>query len=195
MAVTDRGWIPGTVSADRHDEIDPEIEKQGEAPAKLPGLNLFYGKAFATYPHDLDRAKTLEEQLTTGNNRWNVHQRLVKYAELTKLLFRCLKRQRETIEAYKAAYDQIMGNPGERARKRWTALEDEALVEEACRDSTTLVELALVFNRTPAAITSRLTYLVGVSRVNKAVAGRLIGYLDGEPVDGFFEGRLNRAQL
>lgn len=157
-----------------------------------PGINLAYRELVDSFEHDLEKALRMEGQLRTGNNKWSVHQRLVKYAELCRAMVKLLIAQNEFMNGLTAEYKQLTGGTGERAHKRWTPHEDEILVDMVCQEDSTLIELALAFNRTPQAITSRLTYLVGVSKVNRQVAGRLIGYLDGEPVDGYFEGRLGR---
>jgi hypothetical protein len=157
---------------------------------KEPGLNLYRMTEIDRFHHDLEKALQQVSRLQSGNNHWNVHQRLTKYAELTAMMVKILIRQNESLNGLWAEYNQLTGHEGERARKRWTEREDEILVDQACQDGMTLLQLALAFNRTPGAVSSRLTYLVGVSKVSRVVAGRLIGYLDGEPVDGHFEGKL-----
>jgi hypothetical protein len=83
------------------------------------------------------------------------------------------------------------GSPAS-SRKRWTPDEDDALVDQATREDATMIRLALLFNRTPGAIQSRLTYLVGINRMSSHVVGHLTGYLDGEPVAGFVVGEVTR---
>lgn len=90
--------------------------------------------------------------------------------------------------------DQLTGKAGLRNRKRWTEEEDDLLVERAASESSSLMQLATEMGRSPQAITSRLTYLVGINRVRQEIAGRITGYIDGQPVDGSFHGTLTRMR-
>lgn len=81
---------------------------------------------------------------------------------------------------------------GERSRKRWTEEEDNLLIEMAVADGTTTVELARVFGRTPGAIQSRITYLVGIERLSSKVAGRFIGTIDGEQAEVEIDGIVSK---
>lgn len=128
--------------------------------------------------------------LNNGRVTKPLPQRLRLYREHSEDLIRCYALMNELWMASTRETGQLLGEQATAARKRWTEIEDEALVEHACQDDSTLITLAMRFNRTPTAITSRLTYLVGVSRAPKELIGRLTGYLDGELVAGHFEGQL-----
>lgn len=76
--------------------------------------------------------------------------------------------------------------------KRWTDEEDELLVDWACKDDVSLLEMSTVFGRTPTAIKSRLTHLVGIRKLSQEIAGRFIGDLDGVRIEGNLKGTLLR---
>lgn len=82
------------------------------------------------------------------------------------------------------AVDRMQEGAGSRSNKRWTPEEDEALIEMAASGRQNLLELSVTFGRTPNAVTSRITYLVGIRRLSQEIAGHLTGYINGEPVEG-----------
>lgn len=63
--------------------------------------------------------------------------------------------------------------------KRWTKNEDEWLIEAVCHDEK-LFKIAAALGRTPSAVQTRITYLVGVKRLSQQVAGKFIGTANGE---------------
>ena len=81
---------------------------------------------------------------------------------------------------------------------RWEAWEDELLVGIAADGEDldlrhALANLAGSLGRTPAAVSSRLSYLVGMRRMSQEVSGRLEGFLNGLPIDGTISGTLHRS--
>lgn len=125
----------------------------------------------------------------------NLFQTLREYRECTKMLIESL----ELVEVVNAdqvrEIDILKGGIGERDRKRWTPEEDDALVSVAADGKLSLLSMAVAFRRSPGAVSSRLTYLVGIRRLSQEVAGRVTGFIDGEAVDGFFTGRLTKSDL
>ena len=89
--------------------------------------------------------------------------------------------------------NRVSDGYAERGRKRWTTEEDELLIEMAARDGINIIDLATAFGRTTGAITTRISYLVGVNRINTRVAGRFIGWLNGEQVEGDIDGTLSKT--
>lgn len=143
----------------------------------------------------LDKQSVVELlRLTVEPPKMPVHKLLQRYRELS----------RNVLELYWAVVDLhnhllaenafLAGGDPAGHRKRWTDDDDEALIELSCQDDTNMITLARSLNRTPAAISSRLTYLVGIRRLSRQVVGHLTGYLDGEPVDGFVVGEVEEAR-
>ena len=82
----------------------------------------------------------------------------------------------------------------ERSGKRWDKDEDETLVEVASRGDMSITELAVTMGRTPGAIQSRLSQLVGIGRISQSIAGRFIGTIDGEHVQGYIDGEVQKTK-
>lgn len=74
------------------------------------------------------------------------------------------------------------------SRKRWTDTEDNLLIEAVCSEGATPARISAQFGRTPSAISSRLTYLVGVKKLSQKIAGKFIGKINGEDVNGMAVG-------
>jgi len=81
---------------------------------------------------------------------------------------------------------------GDQGRKRWTQEEDEMLIEAATDGTKNIIDLANAFGRTPGAIQSRITKLVGIKRLSEEIAGRFIGTINGEFVKGDIDGTLRK---
>ena len=89
--------------------------------------------------------------------------------------------------------DELQGSFSERARKRYTKDEDEIIIELAARGDT-LIAIALAVGRTPTAIQSRISHLVGIGKISEEIAGRFIGTLNGDFVDGYIDGVLYKNE-
>lgn len=81
----------------------------------------------------------------------------------------------------------------ERAGKRWDDDEDNALIELASDESNTIMQIAITMGRSPGAIQSRISYLVGIRKLSQAIAGRFIGTINGEHVAGVIDGELRKG--
>lgn len=129
--------------------------------------------------------------LNSGRGPKAVHLRLKEYREASEVLIQGYVLMSEALTAANREIAQLKGAEATQSRKRWTPEEDEVLIEQAA-DGNSLIQLALDFNRSPQAISSRITYLVGIQKMSREVAGHIIGFLDGEPVDGHFEGQVTK---
>lgn len=96
------------------------------------------------------------------------------------------------IEGYRSELDRMDAKFGERSRKRWTKEEDEWLIEMASHDDTSVIDLSRMFGRTPGAIQTRISYLVGIEQLSSKVAGRFIGTIDGEQVEAEINGVVSK---
>lgn len=95
---------------------------------------------------------------------------------LVKYLADCLALKKAMEEENDRFYGKSSGN----SNKRWTKEEDEMLIEVAAREDMTINEMSITFGRTPSAIVGRISYLVGRKRISQAIAGRFVGFIDGE---------------
>ena len=101
--------------------------------------------------------------------------------------------QEDLIKALIRENERLGEGIGDRGRKRWTEEEDELLIEMAARDDVTIINLCKEFGRTPGAIKSHISKLVGIKRLSADIAGRFIGTLDGVEVEGDIEGIVRYA--
>ena len=117
----------------------------------------------------------------------SAYQELLRRAALRILALEDLK------EAAILEIERHESNVGERSRKRWTPEDDDMLIEAASQDGATIFGMAKEFGRTPGAIQSRISHLVGIKRMSKEVAGRFIGTLNGEFVEGDIDGVVSKS--
>lgn len=117
---------------------------------------------------------------------------ILELQDLVRKLSQQVLVQQEVLEKALSELHRMDDQVGERSRKRWTEQEDNLLIEEAAKDNTTTVELARIFGRTPGAIQSRITYLVGIERLSSKVAGRFIGTIDGEQAEVEIDGIVSK---
>ena len=96
--------------------------------------------------------------------------------------------QNDLIDKLLLENDRVTDGIGERGRKRWTQQDDELLIEMAAQEDVTIIDLSKQFGRTPGAIQSRISRLVGIKKLSAEIAGRFIGTLNGEFVEGNIDG-------
>lgn len=103
----------------------------------------------------------------------------------------------EINDDYSKMFDENCGGEKRKKNKRWTPEEDEMLIEYLCLENEppSQVELALAFGRTPAAIKTRVSHLVGIGRISQKVAGRFIGTINGEEIEGRIEGTVMKGKM
>ena len=120
-----------------------------------------------------------------------------KYREYEKLIPILMDCRYEVWALGKWAIDALIRlteSCNNNARKRWTKEEDELLVELAAGGDD-LVAISLQMGRSAGAIQTRLTHLVGIGRVSQAVAGKFVGTLNGEYVQGYIKGDITKASV
>lgn len=117
----------------------------------------------------------------------NKFKELQAYRSLAKAVIRYQFIYQDFVDACTEEIDRIVSGTSDRSRKRWTDDEDSVLIEMAAQDHTA-TEIAIMLGRSPGAIQTRLSYLVGVNRVSSQIAGRFVGWLDGEQVEGDIDG-------
>ena len=83
--------------------------------------------------------------------------------------------------------EELQGSLAERSKKRYTPEEDEAIISTAA-EGDTLVAIALAVGRTPTAIQTRISHLVGIGKISQSVAGRFIGTINGSQIDAEIDG-------
>lgn len=67
----------------------------------------------------------------------------------------------------------------DRGNKRWTNEEDETLINLVCEGKTNIHKISTILGRSPGAIQTHISYLVGRKRITQEVAGKFIGFING----------------
>lgn len=76
----------------------------------------------------------------------------------------------------------------ERANKRWSREEDEEIIDRVYEGKMNIHQLSTIFGRSPGAIKTHISELVGRERLSVAVVGRFIGTIDGVSADSDIRG-------
>lgn len=115
-----------------------------------------------------------------------------QFRKLVPKILNLILFQAKIIDGLEESFDRIVNNMSKNNGKKWTREEDDLLIEIVARGELTIAEIAITFGRTPSAITTRVSYLVGIKRVSEEIAGRFTGYLDGRSVEGFIKGTVRK---
>ena len=121
----------------------------------------------------------------------NVYKQLQMFRSLSKQVINYQYLYQDLVAMMSEQQERLVNGMSDRSGKRWTDKEDEALVEYASQDKS-LTNIALMLGRTPSAIQTRLSYLVGINKTTAAIAGRFVGWLNGEHVEGDIDGIVSK---
>lgn len=94
----------------------------------------------------------------------------------------------ETQDALLEEFDRMCAKTQANKNKRWTKEQEECLVELVCRGNLSPVEISATMGRSVTAISTKVSDLVGVSRISQNVAGQFFGKINGEQTSGIIEG-------
>jgi hypothetical protein len=75
--------------------------------------------------------------------------------------------------------------------KKWAAREDDTIVALKCQGANAM-DMSRSMGRSPAAVATRLSYLVGIRRLFVNIDGVVVGTLDGQETEGYFVGTAER---
>lgn len=115
-----------------------------------------------------------------------------QFRKLVPILINYIRFQAKLIDGYTKTYDRMTDKQAEKSRKKWTQEDDELLIEIVARGDTSINEVSLIFGRTPGAISTRVSYLVGIKKISESVAGKFTGYLNGGYVEGIINGTVRK---
>lgn len=147
----------------------------------------------AGFESEEELAKTIKtvKLLLTQPKGTNVVQ-LMQWRKIGSKMLKVFKLQSATINASKEMVDRVSDKTCANHRKKWTDIEDEQLINAVC-DETSIIEVACLFGRSPSAIKSRVSYLVGIKRITSDVAGRFVGTINGDKVEGNIKGQITKV--
>lgn len=128
-----------------------------------------------------------------GNSGCSTAEQLRIFKKYVPCLINMYFVQGEALASAGKNEERLYSKTAERSNKRWDKDEDELLVDLVSEGRTSLTQIAISMGRTPAAIQTRLSYLVGIRKITQEIAGRFIGTLNGEDVSGYIDGTFQKA--
>ena len=153
-----------------------------------------YRKMGVKGEYDLKKAIN-EARNLVENPSGNPYQQLIRYRKITPILLKMLESDLEDWEMEHRQVERFSEVTFDNSNKRWNKEEDEMLINAVCDDNTSLYEISTRFGRSPAAIQTRISYLVGIKKISTEIAGKFTGTLNGENVFGEIKGTLKKEKL
>lgn len=147
---------------------------------------------FDVNPMDRAKEKVLEALrvlVPMMQQRPKLAKELGAYRRYVPALIEYIDYQNKINNGYTRTFDRYESASAERNYARWTEKEDELLIELVCSDSS-LLSVSTTMGRSPSSIKTRVSKLVGLKRISQEIAGKFIGTIDGEYVEGIAEGTL-----
>ena len=118
---------------------------------------------------------------------------LIEWRKIGLGMVKILKANHEIVQGSAEIVNRINDSVAKKSNQRWTQEEDEKLIEAVCSGKFTIVEISCSFGRSPTAIKTRVSHLVGVSRISQEIAGKFIGTLNGACIEGNIRGKLQKT--
>lgn len=124
------------------------------------------------------------------NPKGSIGAQLLQWRKIGGKMLRLFKAQHSICQAAENTIKRSNDKTSERSHKKWSSIEDEQLIDAVSKGDSSIIELSCAFGRSPSAIKSRVSYLVGIKRVSSEIAGRFIGTLNGISIEGNIKGQL-----
>lgn len=121
----------------------------------------------------------------------NVYVAMQKQRKCADEAVQCLMYYREFNHYLCELVERLASDSEKNRYKRWNDIQDEALIEMVCQGDN-IYTISTTLGRSPSAIKTRLSKLVGISRISEEIAGTFIGTLNGTNVEGNIKGTLNK---
>ena len=125
------------------------------------------------------------------NFRGNVDE-LMKFREVVPQIIEYANNMRFYVFGLQYLINFLSEDPTN-SNKRWSDEEDNDLVEAVCKGMN-IWDVARCLKRTPGAVSTRLSYLVGVNRISQDIAGKFVGQIDGEQRSANIVGTIFRRE-
>lgn len=141
------------------------------------GVHMFEADALDFINHVLPAFKACTNVVI--NRPKSILDELRVYRKHVPVLLQYYGKVAEVLNMSAEATQRLDKSNPDNARRKWTEKEDNLLIEEVCKDDANLAKLAIMFGRSPGALQSRITHLVGVKKISQAIAGKFVGKIDG----------------
>ena len=105
------------------------------------------------------------------------------YRKYVPIMIKAYCAQSEGMKKAAMQIDRFGDVEYDRGNKRWSKEEDETLINLVCEGKDTIHKISTILGRSPGAIQSHISYLVGRKRLTQEVAGKFIGTINGESTE------------
>ena len=152
------------------------------------GLHIYKESDIPADYYDVSKLLCKIDQLIY-NPKKNAYLQLLQWKKIGKAASELLVFQQEMIKNWAEESEQWKAGKARNNRKRWSAGEDELLIEYVSKN-VSIHEISKIFGRTPAAISTRVSELVGINKLSQEIAGKFIGKLNGMDIEAHIDGTL-----
>ena len=125
------------------------------------------------------------------NSKLNPYQKLKKWGDVGADIIKYMVLILDLIDCQNRVVKRFMTDSAEKKYKRWTDEEDNLLIDMVCADMSSM-DISITLGRSPSAIKTRVSKLVGINRLSQQIAGRFIGELNGAKIEGNIKGTLSK---
>lgn len=152
---------------------------------KKAGVNVTFADDLMS-KNDFQKAYKVLKDL--GSEKNNVSKELLAYRKYVPMILQAMEQMQEINRRLSKSFERIETDSEEKSGQRWTPEEDEMLIELVTDSKWSTIEISTTLGRTVPAIKSRVSKLVGLKRISQEVAGRFIGTINGNDVEGTISG-------
>lgn len=148
------------------------------------------------YKSDIPKDSKEEVQQAINALLKNIHERppfakeIAAYRKYVPVLLRYTEFLDKFSQHTSQTFKRLANDSEEKKHQRWSDVEDEMLIELACREDISMLEMSTAMGRSVPAIKSRLSKLVGIKRLSQEVAGRFIGTINGNHAECVIDGTI-----
>lgn len=148
----------------------------------------------ATFSDDLLDRNVVQKAITAliqlKVEKPNISKELLTYRKYVPILLKHAEQLDGFNRRLSKTFERMESDSEEKKYQRWTPAEDEKLIELVCNPKWSMLEISTTMGRSVPAIKSRVTKLVGLKRISQEVAGKFIGTVDGNKIEGTISGTL-----
>ncbi len=101
------------------------------------------------------------------------------YRKYVPMMIKAYSTMSEGVKKASKQIDRCTDIEYDRGNKRWTSEEDETLINLVCDGKDNIHTISTILGRSPGAIQTHISYLVGRKRLSQEVAGRFVGTING----------------
>lgn len=112
---------------------------------------------------------------------------LQQFRKMVPDLIKAYCEASELNQNFSKQFDRILEKTEKNKNKRWTEEEENWLIDLVVND-TPIIDISTAMGRSPSAIKSKVSNLVGLKRISQNIAGKFFGTINGEEVTGLIKG-------